>query len=123
MTYFLIALVLNLFWEFGQSGLYETFPAFLPFWLCLALAAMIDAVITVMLLWLARKFRKPVFAVGLLGFCVAVLIEALALSLDWWSYAPAMPRLWGIGLVPVLQMMLLPPLIFYSINREKIYDF
>ncbi len=49
------------------------------------------------------------------GFAIAVIVEWVALhGLNRWSYTARMPLLpgLGIGVVPVLQMLILPPLIF-----------
>ncbi|NTW14712.1 MAG: hypothetical protein HGA31_06855 [Candidatus Moranbacteria bacterium] len=47
-----------------------------------------------------------------LGFFVAVVLERFALSVGIWSYGPFMPILpfLGVGLTPVLKMMILPVL-------------
>lgn len=51
----------------------------------------------------------------LAGVFMAIAIEWVAVHmLERWSYAQAMPLVPGIevGLIPVLQMVLLPPLVF-----------
>lgn len=49
---------------------------------------------------------------SVLGLVYATLLERLALAEGRWSYADAMPLvpLFGVGLLPLLQMVLLPPL-------------
>src|SRR6266446_9686573 len=52
---------------------------------------------------------------GVRGYLVAVLVEWGAMHiLDRWEYTPSMPTLpvFHIGLVPIAQMLILPPLIF-----------
>jgi hypothetical protein len=49
------------------------------------------------------------------GFFLAVLVEWVAVHiLNRWEYTPSMPTLpvLHIGLVPIAQMLILPPLIF-----------
>lgn len=49
------------------------------------------------------------------GFAIAVAIEWGALHvLDRWQYAESMPQLpgLGVGVSPVLQMLMLPPIVF-----------
>lgn len=51
----------------------------------------------------------------IVGFGVAVIVEWVGFyGLNRWSYTASMPLLpgLGIGVVPVLQMLILPPLIF-----------
>jgi hypothetical protein len=50
------------------------------------------------------------------GLSISLVVEWATVSqLRWWDYASQMPLLpgFGIGLVPLLQMLLLPPLIFF----------
>ena len=47
------------------------------------------------------------------GLVLAVLVESVALQLTGrWQYTVKMPTVLGIGVVPIAQMLLLPPLIF-----------
>jgi len=119
---FFTAFVLNLFWEFGQSGLYQSYPDFVPYWLCLIFAAVIDAILVVVILWFAQKFKHQYGIMVLTGLFIALTIELLVLNLNWWSYSPSMPLVLGIGISPLLQMMLLPLLAFYLQKKFKIYE-
>ena len=93
----------------------ETVPA------C-ALAAFGDAVITIVLYslvalafrnrrWWVKGAWKNYATVASLGFVSAVLIEMLALTTGYWSYAESMPMVAGlnIGLWPLLQLTILVP--------------
>lgn len=54
-------------------------------------------------------------ALVVLGAGAAILIETLALTLGWWRYSSTMPIIpvgRDIGLLPVLQMALLPSVAF-----------
>jgi hypothetical protein len=50
-----------------------------------------------------------------IGVILAAAFELAALRSGRWAYTPWMPRLpmmAGLGLLPMLQMMVLPPIIF-----------
>ncbi len=46
------------------------------------------------------------------GVGLGVVVEVAALEAGRWSYGPQMPRVGSVGVTPLLQMVLLPPLIF-----------
>lgn len=62
--------------------------------------------------WSLTGKRNVYVASSVLGLVYATLLERLALAEGRWSYADAMPLvpLLGVGLLPLLQMVLLPPL-------------
>ncbi len=64
--------------------------------------------------WLVQRRPAAFATAALIGAAVAVGIEWRALALKQWAYGPWMPLAPGfnVGLVPVLQMVLLPPAIF-----------
>ena len=96
-----------------------------------------DVVLTLLLI-AATLFRAPVQhraatgrflgSLAVAGAVTATLIELLAWRFGWWHYLSAMPtlQLFGqkIGLLPVLQMAILPSLAFllgrfpFSSNRK-----
>ena len=120
--------VLNLIWENAQAFLYRGYDGLSQhFWICF-IAALGDVVIVaaiygaVALLWRdAGWYRR--MSVGriactvVLGIAIAAAIEAWAVASGRWAYngMPLVPFT-GIGLVPVLQMVVLPPAI-YGIMR------
>jgi len=120
----LTAFALNLVWENAQAFLFRGYGGFARhFWICfvgtlgdiIIVAAIYGAVA---LLWRdATWYRQismgQVAFVVMLGITIAVAIEAWALASGRWAYdgMPLVPFT-GIGLVPVLQMVILPPLIF-----------
>jgi uncharacterized membrane protein YqaE (UPF0057 family) len=84
-------------------------------------AALVDALLTLavwagairLLGWRARL--KPwvlLPTMALVGAALAVAMESVALALGAWSYSDRMPRVpfFDVGLWPVLQMTILPPL-------------
>lgn len=65
--------------------------------------------------WFLNPGARGYFVMLLSGLVLAIGIELIALHvLDRWTYAQSMPRIprLEIGMVPVAQMLLLPPLIF-----------
>jgi len=63
--------------------------------------------------WSAPQLAGLVIAAALTAFTV----EAVALHLGWWRYLDSMPRLLGLGLVPVAQLVLLTPLVIWLAER------
>ena len=128
---FLVSAVVNFAWEMSQAFLYEGMGSLPAVWLHCFVAALGDGVI----LWLMhlcgwmllKDFRWFVRAgplrfgfMALTGFTISLTIEWIAVyQLHRWSYTEQMPMVpWlGVGLVPVMQMVLLPPLIFWLANR------
>lgn len=123
---FVIAVALNYVWELAQSPLYlGQGDLAVLLWHCLR-AALGDGLL-VLLIWLGGIlvvgrpdwFRRPGRAGYAWMLCAGL---ALSVTIEWfavhvvgrWAYAPRMPIIpWlEVGLVPVLQMLLLPPLVF-----------
>ena len=121
---FALAWIVNFAWEMAQAPLYASMG---PFWTAIAKcfrASLGDAGI-VAALWVlgAYIFESPdwfrragvmlIVALGLLGGLISVGLERAALSGSRWAYGSAMPVIpgLGVGLAPVLQMALLPPLL------------
>lgn len=102
------ALALNLVWEVAQSPL-NTCPAAPRTWLCAAAGDAARIVVAARLAAAGGRrsaaARWTVLAGGL-GGC-ALAMERHALSRRRWAYAPAMPTLGGVGLVPLVQLPLL----------------
>jgi len=122
---FIVAEAANFAWEMAQAPLYAPMGTF---WLatrrCLV-ASFADAtfvLVVVLVGWAVfgrlRWFASPAasgYALTIAaGLAFAVAVEFHALRNGRWSYAPQMPLVPGIdiGLVPIAQMVVLPPLIF-----------
>ena len=121
-----VAVAVNYPWELAESPLYEgTGDSSRMWWHCFV-ASLGDGLLVLLILGAgfvafgrARWFVAPgaggyalMVAVGL---AVAVAVEWIALHpLRRWSYTPRMPVVpgLGVGLLPVLQMLVLPPLVF-----------
>jgi hypothetical protein len=132
----LFTLLLNYPWEFLQVPLYEGMPQ-APHWEAIqacSRAAAGDAVIALaaygaVAVWLRSRawVLEPTRAstLGFLGagVLITVLIERLALSGLWvahWSYSALMPVVpgLGVGLSPLMQWLVLPPLVLWLVRRQ-----
>ena len=130
----LFSFLLNLPWEVWQVPFFQGM-ADQPYWLgvkACTKSTFGDAAIGLAAFWIAaivaksrswilqpRKLNTAVFlAVGILA---TIIVEALATGpLERWTYDEAMPRLpiLGIGLLPLLQWLLLPPLVLWIVRRQ-----
>ena len=125
ITIFIVAVLLNYLWELAQAPLYVGMERYntAVFWHCFV-ASLGDGIMTLIIATTGRVilrrwdwFEQP-GASGYLvmlatGLVLAVFVEAVALQLlGRWQYTVTMPTVLGIGVVPIAQMLLLPPLIF-----------
>lgn len=127
---FAAAVLFNFPWELAQSPLYQDQAALSTrVWHCFV-ASLGDGVMVLMIWsigWYA--FQSPVWfdqrqvavyaLMLLLGFLVAMVVEELGLAVGRWRYTSRMPLLGHLGLVPLLQMLVLPPLIFATVARTR----
>ena len=127
---FLVAVAVNFVWEIGQSPLFGPMGGWLSgSWRCFV-ASLGDGVIVLAIAaigclvfrrveWFVRPGLAGYVLMGALGLAVAVAIEIGARATGRWSYTDQMPLIPGVhvGLVPVLQMLVLPPLAFGSAAR------
>jgi hypothetical protein len=51
------------------------------------------------------------------GLALTVLIEKMALKTKRWNYSPEMPKVYGVGISPILQWIAIP-LITITLNRK-----
>ena len=127
---FLVAVAFNFVWEIGQSPLFVPMGgSFSGTWRCFV-ASLGDGVIVLAIAvagsLLFRRvdwFLHPglagsAFMAGL-GVAVAVGIEIGALATGRWSYNDQMPLIpvLRVGVAPVLEMLVLPPLVFAATAR------
>ena len=126
---FVVAVLVNYPWERLQSPLYvHSDGDSIPWWLCLA-ASLVDGLFVVVIFgvgWMALGHRTWFEQPGIEGYLV-MLISGVAISvgvewttvhvLRWWTYSARMPLLpiANIGLAPMIQMLVLPPLIFRGV--------
>lgn len=132
---FVVAVLVNYPWERLQSPLYgHSGGASIPWWLCLA-ASLADGLFVLMIFgvgWMALGRRTWFEQPGVEGYLV-MLTSGGAISvgiewttvhvLRWWTYGEQMPLvpLVNIGIVPVIQMLVLPPLIFRLVASVSRY--
>jgi hypothetical protein len=123
--------VLDLAWEAGQTPLYEDAGRGLAYlaWTRLHCTAG-DVLILLAAFWLTSlSFRSRRWfacsgwlAPGLfvvLGLAYTAWSEWANTSLrDAWQYRPQMPALFGIGLAPMLQWLVIPPILVLLLRRS-----
>jgi len=123
-TLFVIAVAVNFVWEMAQSVLFAPMGDWVEASSRCAAASVADGVIVVIIATVgvvafrrADWFERPGVAgylfITVLRAAVAALIEWRALSSGRWAYVEAMPLIpaVNVGLAPVLQMVVLPPLV------------
>ena len=123
---FFIAVALNFAWEMAQMSLYASTGSWVQNSAECVRASLGDGGIALAIYTagavLFRRldwFRQPggrgyavMFSVGVI---LAAAFEMAALRSGRWAYSASMPRLplaGRLGLLPMLQMMILPPIIF-----------
>ncbi len=137
---FSLAVVVNYPWERAQSGLY-VLPggAEVDWWMC-AVASVADGLVVLLIFQISQLVigrRDWYLLPGASGYGVLLLSGAVVSTAiewstiyvaKWWAYSPRMPLIpWlNIGLAPLAQMLLLPPLIVTLLawwhNKEKIRE-
>lgn len=134
-TLFVVAVLVNYPWERLQSQLYvHPGGVSIPWWLCLA-ASLADGLFVLVILgvgWMTLGRRTWFEQPGIEGYLV-MLISGVAISvgvewttvhvLRWWTYGEYMPfvPIVNIGLAPIAQMLVLPPLIFRGVTVVSRY--
>ncbi len=128
---FIVAVLLNYPWERVQSQLYVS-PSgtAIPWWLCVA-ASLVDGLFLLFVLWVGLVLwgdRVWILHPGMRGYLLMVIagvlfsvgVEWTTVSvMRWWTYGDRMPLVPGlrIGVAPLAQMLVLPPVIFFLIAR------
>lgn len=123
---FVVAVLFNYLWERAQASFYVgKADSDIAWWLCL-LASLGDGLRVLLTYAVGRVvlnrrnwFEQPgvrgyVFMLAA-GLAISVSVEwATVYTLQWWAYTAQMPLVpvLGVGITPVLQMLVLPPLIF-----------
>ena len=117
-----ITFVTHFLWEVSQAPFFSN-AAGMGFTrhalVCLA-ASLGDVLITAAAYgFAALLFRRPTWALRpgwqgpagvwlATGVVMTVLIERGAVAFGWWEYEAAMPTVFGIGMLPVLQWVIVP---------------
>lgn len=124
--------LLNAFWEFGHSSLYTDHVRGLWYvvWTRLHCTGG-DVMILVITFWivslLARSrmwvtddalWPRVLLVIGGLGY--TVFSEWLNTTVrETWAYTDAMPQLFGFGLTPLLQWIIIPPVVLCLMRRAS----
>ncbi len=133
---FLVAVAVNYPWELAQArlftGMYDTrlqwfhcFVASLGDGVLVLLIFAIGALVSRKQAWFERPGAKGYVLMLMSGAFIGILVEWIAVHVaQHWAYAASMPLVPGlaIGVVPVMQMLVLPPSIFYVVaiwNRRR----
>jgi hypothetical protein len=128
---FVVSVVLNYFWEIGQAFLFVGMDSWETIWWHCLVASLGDG----LMVWAIhaagwRFFRRSDWFIAAQWKGYGVMLTSgllLALAVEWlavhvlqrWTYTSDMPVIPGvnIGIAPLLQMLLLPPVIFYIVAR------
>lgn len=133
---FIFGFLLNFVWEIGQVPLFQGMNELTHFEVTLhcTRAALGDAVILLIAFWviaLIAKLRnwiiqpKTIQVAGFIaiGVIITVIVEAIAIDvLNRWQYTAAMPilPLLGTGITPILQWLVIPPIIVFMMRNRGI---
>jgi len=126
-----VAFFLNYLWEMLQMPFYVGMSfSDLQSWLMCARASLGDVVIVLFIFILGRlifkswdwvyhlNLRKIIYLI-FIGFSIAIVIELISLKYHRWAYSemmPVIPKI-DVGIIPVIQMILLPYLTYVVTSR------
>lgn len=116
-----VIFALNFAWEMAQHNLFVPMQS-MPFWQATAWCAKAtvgDIFITTMGFWaaaisggpywpLTRKSLSPVLSFLTVGILITIGYEIFAVSTGRWAYTKQMPQLFGVGMLPLLQWIVVP---------------
>lgn len=115
---FVLAFLLNFLWESVHAVLFYADHANYTanfFVKMISYASFIDALLILGIFlvgdllwkgdcWIKEYDLKKILFTALIGFVIAVIIEAKALFFHQWSYTDLMPTIFGMGLSPLIQL-------------------
>lgn len=126
---FVLAIPLNFAWELAQSGLYAGADQWPSRWWHCFVASLGDGILVLVIYavgaliagridWFESGYRQYPLVLAT-AVILALIVEWVGVNTGRWSYTARMPLVPGLdlGVVPVLQMVALPPLIFYLTGR------
>ncbi len=129
---FVVAVIFNYVWEMAQSIFYVGMKSFNALWHCF-IASLGDGLLVLLIFatgWVVLRRRAWFMQPGTSGY-ILMLITGLVIgiSIEWlavhvimlWKYTAQMPLVPGlnIGVLPVAQMLMLPPLIFGAVSKRQ----
>lgn len=123
-----VAFLLNFVWENIHAQLYAGYVGFWQFFDLTGVATFWDGAIILGIYLVVAMFRRDIYwarnmdAKSILsavfwGALIAIYIEMRALREGRWGYNEYMPLVWGLGLTPILQMIILPVLTYYLVVK------
>ncbi len=115
ILFLVLALILNLIWEFAHAPLYISQMLETSYNLTLIKASFGDLILISIIFalislknkkikWINKPSKIDYGLIILLGIITAIFIELRAFSLDKWSYTELMPTIFGIGITPLVQL-------------------
>jgi amino acid transporter len=128
-TVFSVAVAVNYPWELAQAPLYEGMSDFsFALWHCFV-ASLGDGLLVLLIFgagwvmlrrrdWFVNPGWRSYLVMLASGLVIGVFVEWVAVHVaERWAYAPRMPviPIFNIGLTPLVQMLVLPPLIFRGV--------
>lgn len=133
LRYLAATAVLNLVWEILQLPLYtlwqESSATAIAFAVvhCTAGDVLIAFFALLVALILARASDWPARRYGRVALITCVLGLGYTVFSEWnntmvtrsWAYSSGMPQVWGIGLSPVAQWIVIPSIIFRHLARYR----
>ena len=127
-----ISFILNFIWEISQSFLYAPHYVGIGGLVTVHVQASLGDVLLVFIIlmldalvfgfdYAQRISVRRLMMMTMVGFALAVAMEKYALFSGRWTYDSLMPIIpWlNVGLIPVLQMMLIPIGVIFIFNRLK----
>lgn len=127
---FMVAVTVNFVWEMAQSVLFARMGGWMEGSRRCFVASLGDGVIVLTIAaigwlwfrhadWIVRPGFGGYTLMTTVGVTIAVLVERYALETGRWAYTERMPMLpmVRVGLAPVLQMVIVPPIVFWMATR------
>lgn len=112
----IIILILSLIWEFAHSGLYNDLTGIsknthliLAGFGDLFIIFLIFGIISIInksFKWIKNPFKKDYLLIIIFGILIAIVIEVINLNLGRWAYTELMPVILGIGISPLIQLVI-----------------
>jgi hypothetical protein len=123
---FVVAVLFNYAWELAQSPLYLGMENFRAMWWHCFVASVGDGFLVLLIFatgwavlrrqtWFVQPGMRGYFLMLVMGLVIGVSVEWAAVHVAGrWAYTAQMPLVpgLGVGIVPMLQTLVLPPLIF-----------
>lgn len=125
-TIFVVAVLFNYPWELAQSPLYVSMDNLGAAWWHCFVASLGDGLLVLFIFatgWAALRQREWFMHPDVRGYAVMLTMGVvIGVSIEWvavhiakrWAYTSQMPLVpgLGVGVAPIIQMLVLPPLIF-----------